>query len=108
MKLEWNLASQNKRYFLSNALVESFHSSRTKQKGWQRYVQWHTAARQCVTDRSKHLTSLIDIDTGILVTTGDNQPLPIVEKWPANEVVVIGFDAYYTVELLTYTRFHIL
>ena len=37
------------------------------------------------------------------MTTGDIQPFLIVEKWPPNEVVVIGFDAQYnqTAEVLT-------
>ena len=29
------------------------------------------------------------------MTTGDNQPPPIVEKYLPNKVVVIGFDAQY-------------
>ena len=88
---------------LSNALVGILHSLQTEQQAWQRYVQWHTVAGQCVTDRCEHLTSLINIDAGILMTTGDNQPPPIVEKWLLNEVVVIGFDAQYkqTAEVLT-------
>ena len=80
---------------LSNALVGMLHSSQTEQRAWQRYVQWHTAAEKCVTDRCEHLTSLINIEAGILMTTGDNQPPPIIEKWLLNEVVVIGFDAQY-------------
>ena len=56
-----------------------------------------------MTDRCEHLTSLINIDAGILMTTGDNRPPPIIEKWLLNKVVVIGFDAQYnqTAEVLT-------
>ena len=37
------------------------------------------------------------------MTTGDNQPPSIVEKWLLNKVVVIGFNAQYnlTAEVLT-------
>ena len=101
VRMGFSIAEQ--RSTLSNALVGILHSSQTEQQAWQRYVQWHTAAGQCVTDRCEHLTSLINIDPGILMTTGDNQPPPIVERWLPNEVVVIGFDAQYnqTAEVLT-------
>ena len=94
---------EEQRSTISYALVGILHSSQTEQQPWQRYVRWHTAAGQCVTDRCEHLTSLINIDAGILLTTDDNQPPPIVEKWLPNEVVVIGFDAQYkqTAEVLT-------
>ena len=78
IRMRFSIAEQ--RSTLSNALVGILHSSQTEQQAWQRYVQWHTAAGQCVTDRCEHLTSLINIDAGILMTTDDNQP-PIVEKW---------------------------
>ena len=77
-RMGFSIAEQ--RSTLSNALEGILHSSQTEQQAWQRYVQWHTAAGQCVTDRCELLTSLIDIDAGILMTTGDNQPSPIVEK----------------------------
>ena len=101
VKMEFSIAEQ--RSTLSNALVGILHLSQTEQQAWQKYVQWHTAAGQCVTDRCEHLTSLIYIDAGILMTTGDNQPPPIIEKWLLNEVVVIGFDAQYNqmAEVLT-------
>ena len=93
LRMGFSIAEQ--RSTLSNALVGIFHSSQTEQQAWQRYVQWHSAAKQCVTDRCQHLTSLINIDAGILMTTGDNQTPPIVEKWFPSEVVVIGFDTNY-------------
>ena len=88
---------------LSNVLLGISHSSQTERQAWQRYVQWHTAAGQCVTDQCKHLTSLNNIDACILMTTRDNQPPPFVENWLLNEVVVNGFDAQYnhTAEVLT-------
>ena len=100
VRMGFSIAEQ--RSTLSNTLVGILHSSQTEQQAWQRYVQLHTAAGQCVTDRCKHLTSLIDIEAKIVMTTGDNQTFPIVEKWFPNEVVVIGFDAQYkqTAEVL--------
>ena len=41
---------EEQRSTLSNTSVGILHSSQTEQQAWQRYVQWHTAARQCVTD----------------------------------------------------------
>ena len=101
VRIKFSIAEQ--RSTLSNALVGILHSSQTEQQAWQRYVQWHTAAGQCVTDQCEHLTSMINIDAVILITTGDNQPPPRVEKWLPNNVVVIGFDAQYnqTAEVLT-------
>ena len=93
VRMGFSIAEQSST--LSNALVRILHSSQTEQQAWQRYVQWHTAAGQCVTDRCEQRTSLINIDAGILTTTGDNQPPPIVERWLPNEVVVIGFDTQY-------------
>ena len=81
-RMGFNIAEQ--RSTLSNALVGILHSSQTEQQAWQRSVQWHTAAGQCVTDRCEHLTSLINIDARILITTGDNKPPPIVKKWLPN------------------------
>ena len=108
VKMGFSIAEQ--RPTLSNALVGILHSSQTEQQAWQRYVKWNTAAGQCVADRCEHLTSLINLDAGILMTTGDNLPPPIVENWLSNEIVVIGFDAQYnqTTEILTYAGFHIL
>ena len=93
VRMGFSIAKQ--RSTLSNAFVGILHLSQTEQQAWHRYVQRHTAAGQCVTDRCEHLTSLINIDAGILMTTGDNQPFFIIEKWLPNGVVVIGFDAQY-------------
>ena len=55
-----------------------------------------------MTDQCEHLTSLINIDAGMLMTTNDNQLPSIVEKLLLNEVVVIFFDEHYnqTTEIL--------
>ena len=101
VRMGFSIAEQ--RSTLNNALVKISHSSQTEQQAWQRYVQWHTAAGQCVTDRCEHFASLINIDAKILMTTSNNQPVTIVEKWLPNEEVVIGFDAQYnqTSQILT-------
>ena len=70
VRMGFSMAEQ--RSTLSNALVGILHSSQTKQQAWQRYVQLHTSAGQCVTDRCEHFKSLINIDAGIVMTTGDN------------------------------------
>ena len=70
VKMGFSIAEQKST--LSNALVGIVHLSETEQQEWQRYIQWHTATGQCVTDRCEHLTSLINIDAGNLMTTSDN------------------------------------
>ena len=99
-----------KQLTLGNAEVGILHSSQTKSQAWQKFVQCQSVEGQCVIDRCKQFTGLINIDAGTLMTTNDNQQFSIVEKWLPNEVVVIDFDAQYnqTAEVLLFALFHIL
>ena len=103
LEVRMGLSIAEQRSTLSNALSGILHSTQMEANAWSRFVQWHTAAGQCVTDRCEHLNNLLNIDAGILTIPDERQPPPIVEKWLPTEVAVIGFDAQYnqTAEILT-------
>ena len=103
LEVRMGLSIAEQRSTLSNALSGILHSTQIEANAWSRFVQWHTAAGQCVTDRCEHLNNLLNIDAGILTIPDERQPPPIVEKWLPTEVAVIGFDAQYnqTAEILT-------